>query len=149
MSLLSESQIPTPNPNYSTMATLFTKIINREVPAYIVAEDERYIAFLDINPLVIGHTLVVPKKEVDYIFDLDDDTLAGLQLFSKKVAVAIGKAIRCKRVGVAVIGLEVPHTHVHLVPMNSIDDLNFTRPKLKLSKEELEDAAGRIGKSVV
>lgn len=126
------------------MASLFTKIINREIPAHIVAEDERFIAFLDINPLVVGHTLVVPKKEVDYIFDLDDDTLAGLQLFSKKVARAIAKAIRCKRVGVAVIGLEVPHTHVHLVPMNSMDDLNFTRPKLKPSREELEAAAERI-----
>lgn len=131
------------------MPSLFTKIINREIPAHIVAEDERYIAFLDINPLVIGHTLVVPKKEVDYIFDLDDDTLAGLQLFSKKVAIAIGKAIRCKRVGVAVIGLEVPHTHVHLVPMNSMDDLNFSRPKLKPSREELEGAAAGIGKFVV
>lgn len=130
------------------MATLFTKIINRQIPAHIVAEDERYIAFLDINPLVVGHTLVVPKREVDYIFDLDDDTLAGLHVFSKKVASAIGKAIRCKRVGVAVIGLEVPHTHVHLVPMNSMDDLNFTRPKLKPSREELEAAAAAISKFV-
>jgi histidine triad (HIT) family protein len=126
------------------MASLFTKIIKREIPGHIVAEDDRYIAFLDINPLVVGHTLVVPKKEVDYIFDLDDETLAGLQLFSKKVAHAIGKAIRCKRVGVAVIGLEVPHTHVHLVPMNSMDDLNFTRPKLNPSKEELASAAEKI-----
>lgn len=126
------------------MASLFTKIINREIPAQIVAEDERYIAFLDIHPLVAGHTLVVPKKEVDYIFDLDDDTLAGLQLFCKKVARAIGHAFPCERVGVAVIGLEVPHTHVHLVPMNSMDDLNFTRPKLKPSKEALVAAAEKI-----
>ena len=126
------------------MASLFTKIINREIPGHIVAEDDRYIAFLDINPLVMGHMLVVPKAEVDYIFDLDDDTLAGLQLFSKKVALAIGKSFPCERVGVAVIGLEVPHTHVHLVPLNSMDDINFTRPKLKPSKEELTAAAEKI-----
>lgn len=126
------------------MATLFTKIINREIPAHIVAEDDRYLAFLDINPLVTGHTLVVPKKEVDYIFDLDDDTLAGLQLFAKKVALAIGKSFPCERVGVAVVGLEVPHTHVHLVPINTMDDLNFTRPKLKPSQEELKAAAEKI-----
>jgi histidine triad (HIT) family protein len=130
------------------MASLFTKIINREIPGYIVAEDDQYIAFLDINPLVIGHTLVVPKKEVDYIFDLDDETLAGLQLFSKKVARAIGKSIPCKRVGVAVIGLEVPHTHVHLVPMNSMDDLNFMRSKLRPSQEELSAAAAKIRKAM-
>ena len=126
------------------MASIFTRIINREIPGYIVAEDERYIAFLDINPLVVGHTLVVPKKEVDFIFDLDDDTLAGLNLFAKKVAQAIRKSISCKRVGVAVIGLEVPHTHIHLVPMNSMGDLNFTRAKLNPSKEELVAAAEKI-----
>ena len=126
------------------MASLFTKIINREIPGHIVAEDERYIAFLDISPLVVGHTLVVPKKEIDYIFDIDDDTLAGLQLFSKKVALALKKAIPCTRIGVAVIGLEVPHTHVHLVPLNSMDDLNFTRPKLKPSQDALTAAADKI-----
>jgi histidine triad (HIT) family protein len=126
------------------MASIFTKIINREIPGYIVAEDDRYIAFLDINPLVLGHTLVVPKKEVDFIFDLDDDTLAGLHLFAKKVAHAIRKAVPCKRIGVAVIGLEVPHTHVHLVPMNSMGDLNFTRPKLSPSKPELEGITKKI-----
>ena len=130
------------------MATLFTRIINREIPGYIVAEDDRYIAFLDINPLVIGHTLVVPKKEVDYIFDLDDDTLAGLQLFCKRVAGAIRKSFPCNRVGIAVIGLEVPHTHVHLVPMNSMDDLNFTRRKLNPSKEQLAAAAEKIRKAM-
>jgi histidine triad (HIT) family protein len=130
------------------MATLFTKIINREIPGHIVAEDERYIAFLDINPLVIGHTLVVPKKEVDYIFDLDDDTLTGLQLFCKRVAGAIRKSFPCNRVGIAVVGLEVPHTHVHLVPLNSIDDLNFTRRKLNPSKEELAAAAEKIRKAL-
>ncbi len=134
--------------NHDIMASLFTKIINREIPAYIVAEDDRYIAFLDINPLVTGHTLVVPKKEVDYIFDLDDDTLAGLQLFSKKVSVAIRKAFPCNRIGVAVIGLEIPHTHVHLVPMNSMDDLNFTRRKLNPSKEQLAAAAEKIRKAL-
>ena len=130
------------------MASLFTKIIKREIPAHIVAEDDRYIAFLDINPLVMGHTLVVPKKEVDYIFDLDDDTLTGLQLFAKKVAGAIRKSFPCERVGVAVIGLEVPHTHVHLVPLNSMDDLNFTRRKLKPSAEELAAAAEKIRKAM-
>ena len=130
------------------MPSIFTRIINREIPGYIVAEDERYIAFLDINPLVVGHTLVVPKKEIDFIFDLDDETLAGLNIFSKKVAHAIRKAIPCKRVGVAVIGLEVPHTHVHLVPMNSMGDLNFTRTKLNPSKEELAAAAEKIKKAM-
>jgi histidine triad (HIT) family protein len=129
------------------MPSIFTKIINREIPGYIVAEDERYIAFLDINPLVVGHTLVVPKKEVDFIFDLDDETLAGLNVFCKKVAHAIRKSIPCRRVGVAVIGLEVPHTHVHLVPMNSMGDLNFTRAKLTPPKEELAAAAEKIRKS--
>lgn len=129
------------------MASLFTKIINREIPGYIVAEDDNYIAFLDINPLVMGHALVVPKKEVDYIFDLDDDTLAGLHLFSKRVAAAIRKSFSCKRIGIAVIGLEVPHTHVHLVPMNSMDDINFSRAKMKPSKEELAAAAEKIKKN--
>lgn len=126
------------------MATLFTKIINREIPAHIVAEDEHFIAILDIMPLVTGHTLVIPKKEVDYIFDLDNDTLAGMSLFAKKVAQAVKKVIPCKRIGVAVIGLEVPHTHVHLVPMNAMGDINFTKPKLNPSKEELEKVANLI-----
>ncbi len=129
------------------MASIFTRIINREIPGHIVAEDERYIAFLDINPLTIGHTLVVPKKEVDYIFDLDDDTLAGMNVFSKKVAIAIRKAVPCARIGVEVIGLEVPHAHVHLIPMNRTEDLNFMRPKLKPSKEELTEVAERIRKA--
>jgi len=126
------------------MASIFTRIINREIPGQIVAEDENYIAFLDIVPLVMGHTLVVPKKEVDYIFDLDDATLAGLHLFSKKVAHAVKKAVPCKRIGVAVIGLEVPHVHVHLVPMNSMGDINFTKPKLSPTKEELAEVAEKI-----
>lgn len=130
------------------MPSLFTKIINREIPGHIVAEDDRYIAFLDINPLVMGHTLVVPKKEVDYIFDLDDDTLAGLNLFCKKVAHGIRKAFPCNRVGVAVIGLEVPHTHVHLVPLNSMGDINFSRPKLNPSKEALAEGAEKIRRAM-
>ena len=130
------------------MASIFTKIINREIPAEIIAEDEHYIAFLDIMPLVKGHVLVVPKKEVDYIFNLDDHTLAGLHVFSKKVAKAIDKSIKCTRVGVAVIGLEVPHVHVHLVPLRTMDDINFTRPKLKLSKEELAEIGEKIRASL-
>jgi histidine triad (HIT) family protein len=126
------------------MASIFTRIINREIPGHIVAENDKYIAFLDISPLVLGHTLVVPKQEVDYMYDLDDDVLAGLHVFAKNVAHAIKKAVPCKRIGVAVIGLEVPHTHVHLVPMNSMGDLNFTRPKLSPSKMELEEVAKKI-----
>lgn len=130
------------------MASIFTKIINREIPGHIVAEDENYIAFLDIMPLVKGHVLVVPKQEVDYIFDLDPAVLSGLHLFAQQVAKAIDKTIKCTRVGVAVIGLEVPHVHVHLVPLNTMDDINFTREKLKLSKEELAEIAERIRKAV-
>lgn len=126
------------------MPSIFSKIINKEIPGYIIDEDEKYIAFLDINPLVTGHCLIVPKKEVDYIFDLDDDHLSGLILFSKRIASAIKKAIPCLRVGVAVIGLEVPHTHIHLVPLNSMSDINFSRPKLSPSKEELERTTQKI-----
>ncbi|MDN3203515.1 HIT family protein [Algoriphagus sediminis] len=126
------------------MATIFTKIINREIPANIIAEDDHYIAFLDIMPLVKGHVLVVPKVEVDYIFDLEPEILQGLTVFAQKVAKAIDKTIKCTRVGVAVIGLEVPHVHVHLVPLNSMEDINFTRPKLKLSSEELDSIAETI-----
>ena len=128
------------------MATIFTKIINREIPAEIIAEDDNYIAFLDIMPLVKGHVLVVPKKETDYIFDLDDTTLSGLNVFAKKVAKTIDKTIKCTRVGVAVIGLEVPHVHIHLVPLRTMDDINFNRPKLKLSKEELAEIGETIRK---
>lgn len=126
------------------MASIFTKIINREIPAQIVAEDENYIAFLDIMPLVKGHVLVVPKREVDYIFNLEPEELAGLHVFAQKVAKAMDKTISCTRIGVAVIGLEVPHVHVHLVPLRTIDDINFTRPKLKLSPEELAEIADKI-----
>lgn len=130
------------------MASIFTRIINREIPGHILAEDDTYIAFLDVMPLVHGHVLVVPKQEVDYIFDLDDKTLSGLYIFAKKVAKAIKKAVPCKRVGIAVIGLEVPHTHVHLVPMNSVGDINFTQPKLKPSQEELSAVAEKIRKEL-
>lgn len=130
------------------MASIFTRIINREIPGHILAEDDTFIAFLDVMPLVHGHVLVVPKQEVDYIFDLDDATLSGLYIFAKKVAKAIKKAVPCKRVGIAVIGLEVPHTHVHLVPMNSVGDINFTQPKLKPSQEELSAVAERIRKEL-
>lgn len=133
---------------FTPMATIFTKIINKEIPAEIIAEDDRFIAFLDIMPLVKGHVLVVPKKEVDYIFNLDDDTLSGLHIFAKKVAKAIDKTIKCTRVGVAVIGLEVPHVHIHLVPLRTMDDINFTRPKLKISKEELAEIAETIRKGI-
>ncbi|MCC8062755.1 MAG: HIT family protein [Rikenellaceae bacterium] len=126
------------------MATIFTKIIRGEIPGYKIAEDENYYAFLDINPLAEGHTLVVPKKEVDYIFDLDEQDLAGLMVFARKVARRIREAVPCKRIGVAVIGLDVPHAHVHLVPINEGGDLDFSRPKLKLSPEEFKDIQAKI-----
>ncbi|WP_296699573.1 HIT family protein [Algoriphagus sp.] len=126
------------------MASIFTKIIKREIPAHIIAEDKDFIAFLDIMPLVKGHVLVVPKQEVDYIFDLEPEVLSGLHVFAQKVAKAMDKTIKCTRIGVAVIGLEVPHVHVHLVPLKTMDDINFTRPKLKLSPEELAESAELI-----
>lgn len=131
------------------MSTIFTKIINREIPCYKIAEDENYFAFLDISPLRAGHTLVVPKKETDYIFDLDDDQLAGLILFSKKIAAAIKRAIRCNRIGVVILGLEVPHAHVHLVPMDTMEDVNFKNPKLKFSAEEFKEIASKISRTVI
>lgn len=126
------------------MASIFSKIIAGEIPSYCVAEDEHHYAFLDINPLSEGHTLVVPKREVDYIFDLSDDEYAALQLFAKRVAAAIEAAVPCKRIGVAVIGLEVPHAHIHLVPINSEADMDFRREKLKLSPERMAEIAGAI-----
>lgn len=126
------------------MASIFSKIINREIPGHIVAEDDRFVAFLDIMPLVVGHTLVVPKMEVDYIYDMGDEDLKAIHVFAKKVAAAVRKAVPCKRIGIAVIGLEVPHAHIHLVPMNSADDLNFTRPKLRPAAEELSAVADKI-----
>jgi histidine triad (HIT) family protein len=129
------------------MSSLFTKIINREIPAYIVAEDEHNIAILDINPLVTGHTLVIPKKEVDNLFDIDDAAFTRLNLFAKKVATAIESVVPCLRIGVAVLGLEIPHAHIHLVPLNSMGDLNFSRPKLKLRKEEFESVSKKISEA--
>lgn len=126
------------------MATIFSKIISGEIPCYKVAETEDFLAFLDINPLAKGHTLVIPKKEVDYIFNLDDETYVGLHLFAKIVAKALGKAVPCKRVGVAVIGLEVPHTHIHLVPINFVGDINFSKPKLSFSEDEMKRIAADI-----
>ena len=126
------------------MPSIFTRIINREIPGQIVAEDERFIAFLDIMPLVTGHTLVVPKQEVDHLFDLEPDTLADLMVFARRVAAGVRRAVPCKRIGLSVIGLEVPHAHVHLVPLNQVDDINFTRPKLNPSPEELAEVADRI-----
>ncbi|MBI5219873.1 MAG: HIT family protein [Bacteroidia bacterium] len=131
------------------MPTLFTKIIKGEIPSYKIAEDDKYFAFLDIYPLTKGHTLVIPKIENDYIFDLNDDLLSGLMLFSKRVAKAIDKSVDCKRVGIAVIGLEVPHTHIHLVPINNISDLSFTNKKLTLAKQELTEIAEKIRNAFV
>ncbi|MGZ2368806.1 HIT family protein [Ancylomarina sp. YFZ004] len=129
------------------MSTLFTKIVNGEIPCHKIAEDDTYFAFLDISPLAMGHTLVIPKAEVNYIFDLEDEVLAGLNLFAKRVAKAVEKSIECKRIGVAVIGLEVPHTHIHLVPLNAIGDLDFSNPKLNPSQEELAEVAEKIRKN--
>jgi histidine triad (HIT) family protein len=130
------------------MATIFTKIIRGEIPCYKIAENDKYFAFLDINPLKAGHTLVVPKQETDYMFDLEDDQLAGMIVFSKKVAAAIKAAIPCNRIGVAVLGLEVPHAHIHLVPMDSMEDVNFRNPKLRFSPEEFKEIAAKISSNV-
>jgi histidine triad (HIT) family protein len=124
--------------------TIFSKIVAGEIPAHVVAETIDYLAFLDISPLAEGHVLAIPKKEVDYLFDMDDELYTGLQIFAKIVAVGLKKAIPCKRIGVAVIGLEVPHAHIHLIPMNRVDDLNFARPKLSFTNEELVATAARI-----
>jgi histidine triad (HIT) family protein len=126
------------------MPTVFTRIVNGEIPCYKVAEDDRFLAFLDINPLAKGHTLVIPKKEIDYLFDVEDDLYSDMWLFSKKVALAIEKVVSCQRIGIAVLGLEVPHAHIHLVPINSVYDIDFSKPKLKLSREEFQSLAGRI-----
>jgi histidine triad (HIT) family protein len=126
------------------MASVFSKIISGEIPSHKVAETIDYLAFLDIQPLSRGHVLVIPKAEVDYIFDLDDEAYAGLWIFARIVADGVKKAIPCKKVGVAVIGLEVPHTHIHLIPMNRVDDMNFSKPKLNPSEEELAETASLI-----
>jgi histidine triad (HIT) family protein len=126
------------------MATIFTKIINGEIPCHKIAEDENYLAFLDIMPLAEGHTLVIPKREIDYIFDIEDELLSGLMLFAKKIAPALSQACPSRRIGVSVIGLEVPHAHVHLIPLNNMNDINFTREKLKPTQDELTATAERI-----
>jgi len=131
------------------MATIFTKIIKGEIPCYKIAENENYFAFLDINPLKAGHTLVIPKRETDYIFDLEDEYLAGMFVFSKKIAIAIRRAIPCKRIGVAILGLEVPHAHIHLVPMDTMEDINFRNPKLKFTPEEFREIAAKISSKVI
>ena len=126
------------------MASIFAKIVNGEIPAYKVAEDENYFAFLDINPLAKGHTLVITKQEIDYFFDLPDELIAGMHVFAKNIAMAIDSVVDCKRVGVVVLGLEVPHAHLHLIPINSLYDIEFSKPKLKLSPREFEDIALQI-----
>jgi histidine triad (HIT) family protein len=126
------------------MSTIFTKIVNGEIPSYKVAEDDYYLAFLDISPLAAGHTLVIPKREVDYIFDIDSDTYKGMWMFAQRVAKAVKLAVPCKRIGVAVIGLEVPHAHIHLIPMNRVSDMNFANPKLSLPKEAMAEICEKI-----
>jgi histidine triad (HIT) family protein len=126
------------------MSTIFTKIVNGYVPSYKIAEDDSYYAFLDINPLAIGHTLVIPKKEINYIFDMDDELLGGMMVFAKKIAHAVEKVVSCKRMGITVLGLEVPHAHIHLVPINSIFDIDFSKEKLKLTANEFEKLATDI-----
>ena len=128
------------------MATIFSRIIAGEIPSYKVAEDDRYYAFLDINPLAKGHTLVVPKQEVDYLFDLDDETLAGMMVFAKKVAAKIKREIACKKVAVVVLGLEVPHAHLHLIPNQNESGVDFQREKLQLTPDEFREIAEKIGK---
>ncbi len=126
------------------MASIFSKIVKGEIPAYKVAENEDFLAFLDIFPLAKGHTLVIPKKEIDYIFDIEDSMLGNYMVFAKKVAKAIEAVIPCERIGVAVVGLEVPHSHIHLIPINNVDDINFAKPKLKLEDKEFEEIATKI-----
>lgn len=126
------------------MPTLFTRIINGEIPCFKIAEDDNFFAFLDIMPLAPGHVLVVPKKQIDYIFDVDEELLSGILPFAKKIAIAMEKVIPCERIGISVIGLEVPHAHVHLIPINSMNDCNFANQKLKFTKDEFEEIALKI-----
>lgn len=128
--------------------TIFSKIVAGQIPCYKVAEDEHYLAFLDINPLAKGHTLVIPKKEVDYLFDLDDDTYTGLMVFARKVAKGLKLAIDCKRVGVAVLGMEVPHAHIHLIPLKNESDMNFSNPKLSISGDKMAEIAAKISSQI-
>lgn len=119
------------------MSSIFSKIITGEIPAYKIAEDNRFLAFLDAFPISLGHVLVIPKTEIDYIFDMEDDLLGDLHIFAKKVAIAMKQAVPCTRIGVSVVGLEVPHTHIHLIPINKVSDMNFAKEKLKPSAEEM------------
>lgn len=130
------------------MASIFSKIINDEIPAYKILENENFLAFLDIFPLAKGHVLVIPKKEIDYLFDISSDEYGELWKFARQVAKAMDKVIDCKRIGVAVIGLEVPHAHIHLVPLNNVSDINFERPKLSFSEEEMNEVAKKIRKAI-
>ncbi len=129
------------------MASIFSRIVSGEIPCYKVAEDDSFLAFLDINPLAEGHTLVIPKKETDYIFEIDDDPYQALWLFAKKVAKAVEKVVPCKRIGLAVLGLEVPHAHIHIVPINTVYDIDFKKPKLQLEKERFEELASKIAEA--
>jgi len=131
------------------MSSIFSKIVDGDIPAHIVAETTEFLAFLDVNPLVMGHVLVIPKKEIDYIFDMDDESYFGLTLFAKIVANGLKEAFPCEKVGVAVIGLEVPHVHIHLIPMNNVSDMNFSREKLSPSQDELTEAAIKIKAALV
>ncbi|MDA3882632.1 MAG: HIT family protein [Bacteroidales bacterium] len=126
------------------MATLFSRIVSGEIQAHKIAENDEFLAFLDINPLVMGHTLVIPKQEIDYILNLDDELLSRLMIFAKEVGLAVEKSVECKRIGIAVIGLEVPHCHIHLVPLKEMDDINFTRPKLQPEQKDLKEMAEKI-----
>ena len=131
------------------MASIFSRIIAGEIPCYKIAEDHEFFAFLDINPLNHGHTLVVPKAEVDYIFDIEDELLGRMNVFAKKIGLAIEKVVECERIGIAVLGLEVPHAHIHLIPINGIYDIDFSKPKLKLSAEEFSKIAEKIRKELI
>lgn len=128
------------------MASIFTRIVNGEIPCHKIAETEEYFAFLDIRPMAKGHTLVIPKKEVDYIFDLEDAQLTGLHLFAKKVAKALESVVPCKRIGIAVIGIEVPHVHIHLIPLNSLQDITFTKAPVEVSPAEMAEIAAEVAK---
>lgn len=130
------------------MPSIFSRIVAGEIPCYKVAEDDRFLAFLDVNPLVQGHVLVIPKHETDYLFDLDDDEYAGLMMFAKRVSIALKKAVPCRRIGVAVIGLEVPHAHVHLVPLQTMADINFSMPKRQFSADIMQELASRISAEI-
>lgn len=131
-----------------TMPTIFSKIVNGNIPSYKVAEDERFYAFLDINPVAKGHTLVIPKNEIDYLFDIEDELFQDFFLFAKKVAIGLKKAIPCEKVGLAVIGLEILHAHIHLIPLNTMNDINFSRPKLKLDPTEFKEISAKIMEAI-